>query len=331
MVALKDNNSNYTFQQKTDKIGFSSEFITVPTDSIYKLTLFKEEIDFKATRPRLISGNKIAFGYEGDAKKMTIDLLSKVPDDYVSIITQDSEKDSLNYWYKPNIEADSLLFKISNTNYIDTLTVKIKDQKKDSLLLRPIEARVLRVTDDFEIEANIPFANIDESKINILDKDSANIVFTTTLDKFKNRYKFNFNKTEENTYRIQMLPGTFTDFFGAENDTLNYNLRTKSFSDYGNMRINFVNAVYPMIVQLVNATGDVLAEKYSTKPEVLDFIHLDAGKLYIRVIFDSNGNKKYDAGNYLLKRQPERVSHFKLKDDVRAGWDFIETLNFNEE
>ena len=333
MVALKEEKGNYTFQQKTDKIGFYNEFITVPTDSgaTYGISLFKEEIDFRATRPKLISGNKIAFGYEGSPENMTIDLLSQVPADYISTITKDSEKDTLNYWYQPKIEVDSLIFKVSNTNYSDTLTVKIKDQLKDSLILKPVETRALRVTEDFKMEANIPFASIDESKVKIIDKDSANVTFTTALEKFKNQYKFSFNKTEENTYKMQILPGAFTDFFGNKNDTLDYNIRTKAFSSYGNVRVTLVNATYPVIVQLVNQQGEVVEEKYATKPEVLDFIHLDAGKLFVRAIFDTNGNKKYDSGNYLLKRQPERVSHFELKDDVRAGWDFIEILNFTQE
>jgi len=130
MIALKDENSNYTFQQRTDKIGFLKEFITVPTDSVYEINLFKESIDFKATRPKLISGNKIAFGYEGGTEKMKIGLLSQVPEDFKSVITQDSEKDSLNYWYLPDIKVDSLLFKVTNINFIDTLTVKIKAKKR---------------------------------------------------------------------------------------------------------------------------------------------------------------------------------------------------------
>ena len=59
------------------------------------------------------------------------------------------------------------------------------------------------------------------------------------------------------------------------------------------------------------------------KGEAIDFTHLDAGKLYLRAIFDTNGNKKYDSGNYLLKRQPERVSYSSDIEPIRAGWDEI--------
>jgi len=49
------------------------------------------------------------------------------------------------------------------------------------------------------------------------------------------------------------------------------------------------------------------------------------------VIYDANGNKKYDTGNYLLKRQPERVSIFEMEETVRAGWDYIETIELIKE
>jgi uncharacterized protein (DUF2141 family) len=318
MIALKDENSNYTFQQKTDKIGFLKEIITVPTDSVYEIKLFKESIDFKATRPKLISGNKIAFGYEGDVEKMEIKLLSQVPEDFKRVITHDAEKDSLNYWYQPDIKVDSLIFKVSNINFIDTLTVKIKDQEKDSLLLKSIQSRPLKLTEDFELQANIPFQNIDESKVTILDKDSTTVVFSTNLDALKNVYKFNFDKTEENNYRIQMLPETFTDFFGNKNDTLNFTVRTKALSDYGDIRVTLRNATYPVIVQLVSQQDNVEAEKFHDNNTPIDFLSITPGKYYLRVIFDTNGNKKYDAGNYLKKQQPERVSYYPEELDIRA-------------
>jgi len=128
MVALKDENSNYTFEQKTDKIGFVDDFISIPTDSSYTIELFKEKINFKATRPNLISGQKIAFGYEGSHEEMKIKWLSEKPDSLKTVITKDQKQDTLYYWFKPLIASDSLNFEVTNRNYADTLTVRIKDQ-----------------------------------------------------------------------------------------------------------------------------------------------------------------------------------------------------------
>ncbi|WP_347923732.1 Ig-like domain-containing protein [Pontimicrobium sp. SW4] len=327
MIALKEENGNYTFQQKTDKIAFKKEFITVPSDSVYELNLFKEVPDFKAVRPSLVSGNKIAFGYEGDAKNMSIELLSQAPLDYKTIITKEVDKDTLNYWYKPNFEVDSLMFKVSKVDYEETFKVNIRDLKKDTLIIKPIESRALKLTEDFQLQGSTPFETINESKITILDKDSIKVPFAVTLDKFNNIYKLSFDKTEENTYKMKMLPGAFTDFFEDRNDTLNFNVRTKAEIDYGEIRVNLQNATYPVIVQLVDQRGEIKVEQYAedaSKP--IDFLSLNPGKYFIRVIFDSNKNGKYDSGNYLKKLQPERVSHDTKEIEVRAFSEQIVTF-----
>jgi hypothetical protein len=42
------------------------------------------------------------------------------------------------------------------------------------------------------------------------------------------------------------------------------------------------------------------------------------------VIFDTNGNQKWDSGSYLQKRQPERISYYPAELDTRTGWDLVE-------
>ena len=46
-----------------------------------------------------------------------------------------------------------------------------------------------------------------------------------------------------------------------------------------------------------------------------------------RVIFDSNGNQKWDTGNFLKKIQPEKVSYYPILIEMRANWEKIETFN----
>ena len=235
-MALKDENQDNKFQQKNDKIGFFKSYISVPTDSIYSLKLFDEDLDFKATRPRMVAGEKIAFGYEGDYRNMNIDVLSDMPEGFESRILKDETTDSLNYFYKPKLEIDSLLFKVSNADFEENFTIRIRDQEKDSLVIKATPTGNILFAEDFLISANIPFTNISENYISILDKDSTKVDFKTSLDTILNTYKFSFDKREENQYRIQMLPETFTDFFGNTNDTLNYSLSTKKASDYSNVR-----------------------------------------------------------------------------------------------
>ncbi len=331
LMALKDGNGDNKYQQKTDQIAFHKEFINVtPTDSaFYTLKLFSEEPDFKAIRPRLISGEKIAFGYEGDYKNMDIKITSETPEDFTHRITKDEKTDTLYYWYKPRLKVDSLLFKVSHPTFEKDFTARISEQERDSLIIKVQPSGNIRYEAPFKIFANTPFTAFDVSKISIMDKDSTNVDFSTEYDSIANTYNFNFKKTEDNNYRIQVLPEAFVDFFDNKNDTLNYSLKTKKESENGNLRVLVNNATYPIIVQLTNNNEEVKYEKISKKREALDFLNIDPGKYFLRVIFDTNGNGKYDTGNYLKKIQPERISYLPTKpdDDIRAGWDDVWTIN----
>ena len=89
------------------------------------------------------------------------------------------------------------------------------------------------------------------------------------------------------------------------------------------------NAVTPIIVQLVNNNSEIKYEKYIENVKPVEFRNIDPGKYYIRVIFASNQNKKYDPGNFLKRKSSERVSYFPEELDVRAGWDLIQEFILN--
>ncbi|MCB0463990.1 MAG: Ig-like domain-containing protein [Flavobacteriaceae bacterium] len=324
LVALKDENRNFTYQQKTDKIGFLDQIITVPTDSVYTIKLFKEDLDFKAFRPKQEAGQKIAFGYEGDYKDTQIELLGDKPDGLVERITKDKAKDTLYYWYNKNLERDSTLFVVSNKQYRDTLTHKFRDIKKDTLVVNALRSGNMNFDKDFEIEGSIPFTLLREDLIKIIDKDSVDVPFTTKFDQLHNIYTFKFEKKESNNYKIQMLPEALTDFFGNVNDTLNYNVRTRAYSDFANIRVTLKNAKYPVIVQLTDDKGVVKYEQFAEQPKPFDFRFINTGDYYIRVVYDTNGNQKWDTGNYLKKIQPERISYYDRLIEASANWDLIE-------
>jgi hypothetical protein len=162
MFALKDVSKNNMFDQNTDKIAFLQDTISIPTDSTYRLDLFKEIPNYKISVPSLDASNKIIFGYYGDGKDIDISTLSVLPDTVKTTMTKEREKDTLNYWFTP-FEMDSLIFTIKNETLqlIDTFTVKNRKVGADSLRLNPNQGRTLSFTEPFNIEANTPLACID--------------------------------------------------------------------------------------------------------------------------------------------------------------------------
>jgi len=328
LVAIKDNNEDQKFQQDTDKIGFIEDFITVGQDStFYDIKLFKEAIDDKTLRPKLVSGEKVAFGFAGDYENFKIENLSNVPEDFDYRLIKQQEKDTLNYFYTPKIKQDSLIFRVSNSKSIDTFTVRIKDNRRDSLKITDLNKGKIRLDEDFKITANIPFKYIKRKFITITDKDTLNIDYKVNLDKLENSYSFKFDKTEDNKYTINLLPKALTDFFGNENDSLQFKVATKKLASYGNKKVVLRNATYPIFVQLVDKKNEVKYSVYiKNAKEPIEFLNTEPGLYYLRVLFDTNKNKIYDSGNYLKQEQPERVVYAKEEIEVRANWD--EVINF---
>ena len=333
LVAMKDRNNNNKFNPKTEKIGFHKQFITIPNDTVYEIELFKEELPFKAYKPSQVSGNRIAIGYDGkqDFSKSKPKIILKNNNQILeSIVTQFPKKDSLQVWYKP-IKADSLLLNIKKESYVNDFSVKIKNQKKDTLSINAVQTGILNMRDEFTLESSTPLVKIDKSKISIKDSKTKITEFTPNYDDFNQKLVLNFPKNTSEKYQIQLLPGALTDFFEKSNDSLTYKLETRSESDYGNLIVDFQNVKrFPIIIELTNEKGEILAYDYSEKNTKVEFNFLEPKDYILRVIYDDNKNKKWDSGNYLEKRQAEEVIYYsKVIKDVRANWNDNETFDLS--
>lgn len=320
LVAIKDVNGNYKFDPKTDKIGFQKDPVTIPNDTVYVMEMFKEELPFKALNISQASGSKVVLGYEGNAKDVKINIRkgTEIIPHYISEI---EKKDSINVWFKA-IKGDSLAIDVAKDKFSKTFSLKFKDQKKDSLNFDPVQRSTLNFRDKFAINSNTPIAKFDVSKIKLIDKDSTDVKFTASYDEFKQQLVFDFEKEPLQKYAMRILPGGITDMHDKVNDTLNYKFATQNTSDYGNLRIKLENVKrFPVIVELTNKDGKVLATGYSEKETLLYFDLIEPALFTLRLIYDDNKNKMWDAGKFLEKRQSEEVIYFPKEIDVRANWD----------
>lgn len=320
LVALKEENTNFTYEPKTDKIGFYKDFIDVPKDTLYDIKLFNEILDFKAYRPKQSAGQKIAFPFEGEHNGLSIEMLSDLPNNFDYRITKKKDVDTLYYWYRPNLDLDSTQFVLKRLRYTDTLNHRFFALDKDSLTVSVEPRGTLNYDEILSIKGTIPFVKLDQNLVTILDKDSLKVDYTVKLDSLDNAYQLNFDKKESETYRVEILPNALEDFFGNTNDTIQRTLKTKEYTEYSDVRLTLVNAEYPVIVQLVDNNDKVFYEKYVTENKPIDFEHISPKDYYVKVIFDSNKNGKWDPGNFLKRIPPERVAYFPELAEARANW-----------
>ncbi|MHB0754382.1 Ig-like domain-containing domain [Polaribacter sp. M15] len=311
MIALKETVNDYIFNPETDKIGFIADTIQLPKDSIITkpIVLFKENLPYEFKRGKEITKGKIEFGFTGNAKDLKVNLLSKVPDTFQSVSKFMRDKDTLNYWFTP-IDVDSLNFTISNNEFLDTVTVKLRKKKIDSLQISSSIGGTLHFRDTFFITSNNPIVKVDTTKISIFDKDTTAVKYNILASTKENKIGFIFTKNSKDKYRFKALPDAFNDVFGIKNDTLSYNFSTKEIDDYGRISINVNNVNNKnIIIEILSGSqqDELIGRQIISNSTKVIFDLLEPKKYTIRAIIDENNNNKWDTGSYLKKRLAERI------------------------
>jgi uncharacterized protein (DUF2141 family) len=338
LFAMKDVAKNYVYNPKSDKLAFLGAPLNVPNDTLFRLDLFKEKLAFKSFKPSNESSNRLLLPYEGSgAKDIKVRVKNAVNnEDIRSRVTALKNKDSLQLWLPRGIK-DSIKVMVDQPGGEKSYTVKYKEMKAaDSLTVDAVQKGGLHFRERFTITTTTPLESIDLSKITLVNKDSVAVPFTHTRDDFNHKVVFDFEKNENEKYRMTMMPGALTDFYGKQNDTLNYKLSTRAYTDYGNMYVKLKNVKrFPVILELISDKGEILASAYSEKETQLDFKLLEPRKYILRLIYDDNKNGEWDTGDYQKKIQPEEVIYKmdeknpkKIKEvEVRAIWDWEEDID----
>jgi len=332
LVALNDERSDYLFNPKADEIGFLKDTISLPRDSILKdiISIFKEELPYKFKRGKEISKGQLILGYEGKATKINIETLSAVPDNFQTITFPEKDKDTINLWHTP-IERDSLIFKVNNNGISDTIVIKLRKKEIDSLKVSPQTIGVLDYKDTLFLSTNNPIIKIDTTKINFIDTDTINILYTPYISKKENKIGFIFQKKFKKTYKLNVYPNALTDIFNTSNDTIISQFKTRSLEDYGEITLDVKNTKKtPVIIQLTDLNDKTIAQETTSVSKNISFKYLNPNRYKIRIIYDTNNNGKWDTGNYLAKKQPELVEYLPEIQEVRANWQLPIVLNIKE-
>ena len=326
MIALKDNNFNKIYDPLSDKIGFVGDTVVIPTDSVYNFNIFKEVPELKVTKPKEVNMGHLIFGYYGNATDLKIELLTETSNDISPIIYKEQGKDTLNYWFKP-FEADSLNFKVSKNDYTEEFVLKPRSNEIDSLQMNNSTGSTLHLLDTFSFTSNTPIVTVDESLIQIMNKDSAYVAFKTFLSESKTQMYISFEKQESDEYTLEMLPYAVSDIFGTVNDSINANFKTLGADDYGIINYDLITSKETaLIAELLDDKDKTIRRVTLSEPGSISFTHLPPGNYNLKVIIDVNGNGTWDTGNFLMRRQPEIIKYFEKEIELRANYDINEVF-----
>lgn len=213
-----------------------------------------------------------------------------------------------------------------------------KNKKKEVLEVKMERGGVLDVTDTVGFVFDTPIDTVYQDRLHLekLQDDSTWVEVPERpgleqQDQYNlMKYIFKMPLAPEGEYRLTIDSLAMRSIYGVVNDSVQFKFKVKSLDDYGYFIVH-VNSGDSAFVELLGS-GEKLLRTEKVSNGTVEFKNLIPGQYYLRLIKDSNGNGKWDTGNYGEHRQPEEVYYYpydsKLK--IRKSWGREETWNIYE-
>jgi hypothetical protein len=190
-----------------------------------------------------------------------------------------------------------------------------------------ISNSIVELNENVELTAPEPIFTFDSTKIILyLAEDSLKkplkFIFERDTAEYR-RYNILFKWEPEVNYTLEIDSAASTNIFGITSRKMITKFSGRSEDFYGTVTLKFTSVEMPIIVQLLTNSADekVVVEKTIDKNGSVLFDFLKPEKYKIKVIYDKNGNGKWDTGSYQDKVQPERVSYINEVIKVRSNWE----------
>jgi hypothetical protein len=151
------------------------------------------------------------------------------------------------------------------------------------------------------------------------------------LDSLHRTIRFPVEVPEEINYAITIPDSSFIDWNGLYNKKQSFRFASKSLREYGVLTLDMKPEIdQPYIVQLMTEKESIVRELYFKNDTTLNMLYLDPGTYKLKVIYDDNGNRKWDPGYYNMQLQPEKVIYFPKMVVIRGNWDMEEEWRLSE-
>jgi len=310
---------------------FSDELIT------YNTLLFAEkEKVLKFLGYEIIRDNTLQFTFNLPAKNVNISQLN-IADREQWYISQRSKENDTITWYMKDMGLDTLNVLIrQEKDTLEQLEIRLKkpdprrrkkvDEKK-FLNFEPIpKNKKLLPGQNPGIKFYLPLDSINLDSAVLIDVEDTIIhpdyVF---LDSLKMKIGFKVNNIEDSKYKLLIPDSSIFDWNGIANNEMRLNFSSIKLSEFGQLTMKINNySNEQLIIQLLD-DEKIIRQDYIQNDTSLVYKYLEPIKYGFKVIFDENRNGKWDAGEYNIKKQPERVEYYDKVLEIRANWEIEES------
>lgn len=355
VLALKDQNLNFIYDQPNELIGFSDTLVNL-NDTLPKniqLRIFQET----GKRAKLVSSKsiepgKIRLTYNAPIESIKLDaaVFNKGYQAW-----SNAGKDTLTVWFSNYYIKRDTIYTTVNDSLFDTLRMELKTYPQDSVTklakyklsiqnqsvsegknaLKTQQTPVQSLYGWLKFPLTRPVVQINDSKAPQLLEDTIQkpIDVQFRLDeKTKQTLEINAQRKQSTAYKL-IIPDSFMlDLFGLWNQRMEVPFTTNTSDAIGNikLKITIADIQKHYVLRLYNSASDIVQEYFCSgeKERTENILHVPSGTYRIGVIEDTNQNGEWDTGRLEQRQQPERVINFKDTYTLKGGWDLDIEVKF---
>ncbi len=290
-------------------------------------------------------------------KPLEITPLNFQPDSNWLLTERQGESDSIVYWITDTTVArmDTINLKVAYIakdstdafiTQIDTISLKNpavsvranrNNQRRSRNEAKPEIRKVAELFSDLKsgdvlefnqslgISSPKPIRNVNPEQIElVMEVDTVFVPqsFQVILDTMSiSKFAISASWEEGSRYKLLIKPEAVHDIYGLTNDSLEVAFSVRPIDYYGTIVLNFSSTNYPMVIQLMDSKSNIVRSYTSKEAGEVVFDYILPGSYDFKAIYDSNGNNKWDTGDYLHGIQPEKVFISDIPQQIRSNWD----------
>ena len=334
IYALLEQGGDRIYNGQNEEIGFLEKAIKLEKDtSNLVLEVFKEYPQLFMVKDRRIeTDGRLSLIFNKPVDNPVIHILDKANLEELKKVEFNLTRDTASIWL-PEITFDTINVAIvDGKNALDTVT--LRRNKKDTYVQNltvsdNLIGLKIRPGTDLKIKLSAPINTVQESNITLLEDSTILKNYrlqkdTSSFRKYSIKYPWKINKQ----YTLKFAENTFTDIFANKSKSYTKKFELDSEENYGSMSVKYTipDTTKTYLVQWLNEKKDVLRQDVLNKSGVLNYIRYPTGKYEIRIIYDTNSNRKWDTGSVREKRQPEKSWNFNKIITLRPNWDLEESI-----
>ncbi len=360
LIALKDLNNNYFYDQPGEWIGFAdslivpeyipfreeedslgSDTISTSLDSSEQarnhIVCIFDEID---TTQRLLSrsitgSRRLQYAFRQPITDLSLQPLNFTDSVNWKLPEFNKTRDTLGVWLrfvwgdtlKIRLVADSSL--ADTTNFVirkEALFSPAKKKKQEGEILTILTNSISGTFDlnkEFYLTFSAPVEKYNLDGITLFTKEDTIAPVIIMKDSIQRVAMIDEKWKEGTGYRLVIPDSVFVDIFGKTNDSTIINFRTRQLADYGILIMNYKLPVEGehYIIEFMTEKEIVIQTNILSASGIVNYSFLNPGKYRIKVIYDQNRNNKWDPGNYRKQVLPELVNYCPLEFNIRANWE----------